>query len=77
MAPTYVFYDTVNKEEFEKFMTIAEREKFLKKNKHIKQILTPSHIVSAVGRPSAKVDEGFKDILRNIKKKNPGSTIDI
>jgi hypothetical protein len=75
--PTYVFYDTINKVEFEQFMTMAEREKFLKKNKFIKQILTPSHIVSGVGRPSAKVDEGFKDILRNIKKKHPGSTVDV
>ena len=43
--PTYSFINTKTKEEFTDFMSMSEKDKYLKKNKHIKQILKAINIV--------------------------------
>ena len=42
--PLYEFYDEELGESYEMMMTIANKEKYLKKNPHIKQVLSLIHI---------------------------------
>jgi len=49
-------------------MKMSEREKYLKENPDIIQVLTIPALHSGRGRK--KPDQGFRDILREMKKKN-------
>lgn len=66
--PTYNFYDGILNKHFSLFMKMSEREEFLRENPAIKQV--PSIPVLHSGRGLGKPDEGFRDILREIKKKH-------
>lgn len=67
--PTYRFKDTETGEIFEKFLYISELDKYLEENKKIKQLVGGAPLISS-GRGMSKPDEGFRDILREMKKKN-------
>jgi hypothetical protein len=67
--PTYVFRNTETEEEWEQLMKIAEMEEFLEKNPHIKQVPGFSGIGDAIRMGKQKPDEGFRDILREMKHK--------
>ena len=56
-------------------MTIAEMEKYLKKNKHISQVLTGLNIVASVGSRTGKTDSGWKDTLSKIAEAHPQSDL--
>ena len=59
-------------------MTIAEKEEFLKKNKHIKQLLTTINISSGVvGMGGMKNDGGWNDNLQRIADAHPTSELAI
>ena len=64
--PTYRFYNSKTKTEFEDYMTISDMEKFTKK-KHI-SLLPPTqmNIVSSVGSVDSKTDSGFKEVLSKV-----------
>ena len=47
--PTYSFKNTKTGEEFTELMGISEKEKYLKKNKHIQQMVTSINIISGTG----------------------------
>lgn len=68
--PTYSFINTETEEEFEQFFkNWRERDEFLAENPHIKITISAS---PAIGYNDAKKpDDGFRDILREIKKANP------
>ena len=73
------FYPMKNKETgevSEMFMTISERDQFLKDNPHFTQLLTIPGFGNPVGIGSKKLPDGYKDILRTIKKKHRGTNID-
>ena len=72
--PLYEFYHEELKESFEMMMTIADKEKFLKKNPHIKQIIGAPNIVGGHG-DRVKIDGGFKDVLNKIGDAHPGSEV--
>jgi hypothetical protein len=63
-------------EEFEINIKYSELEEYLKSNPHIEQIFTK---FPATGDPVRlglrKPDEGFRDVLRNIKHRSKGSNI--
>mgnify|MGYP003348549970 FL=1 len=66
--PTYRFLNTQTNEEFEDFMSISSLETFLKENEHIQQLVSGSPmIVSGVNK---KPDAGFRDLLKDMKKKH-------
>ena len=65
--PTYSFRNKDTGKKFELFLSISEREVYLKENPNIQQTVSSPAIIS--GRPR-KPDEGFRDLLREIKKKN-------
>lgn len=55
-------------------MSLSEHDEFLKDNPDWFQVILPSGIVSGVGE-RAKPDGVFRDMLKEMKKANPGSTI--
>ena len=72
--PLYEFYDEELGESYEMMMTIANKEKYLKKNPHIKQVIGAPNIVGGVG-DRVKTDSGFKEVLSKIGDAHPGSNV--
>ena len=70
--PTYDFINTKNGKKFTEFMSISEKEDYLKKNNHIKQGIGKINIVSGTG---IKTDSGWKDMLSRIGDAHPGSKV--
>ena len=50
------------------------KEKFLKKNPHIKQVIGAPNIIGGHG-DRVKIDGGFKDVLNKIGDAHPGSEV--
>jgi hypothetical protein len=73
--PTYTFYNSKTKKEYDDMMTIAEMESYLKKNKHIKQVIKGINIVASVGNRTTKTDSGFKEVLSKIGEAHPQSEL--
>lgn len=74
--PMYDLLNTDTNEETEVLMKWSELQTYLSENPNIKLLPAAPAIVSGVaGR--MRTDEGFKDVLRTIKRNNRGSTIDV
>jgi len=72
--PTYDFENSKTGKVWTDMMTIAEKESYLKKNKHIKQQLTQINISSGVvGMGSMKNDNGWKEMQSRIAEAHPAS----
>ncbi len=72
----YDLLNTDTNEETEVLMKWSELQTYLSENPNIKLLPAAPAIVSGVaGR--MRTDEGFKDVLRTIKRNNRGSTIDV
>ena len=72
----YTFENTKTKKVYDEMMSIAEKEEFLEKNKHIKQLLTTINISSGVvGMGGMKNDGGWKDNLQRIAEAHPTSEL--
>jgi len=69
--PMYSFHDTKTDEIYDMLMKIADRETYLKKNPHIKQIITKA---PSIGDPHrlgvVKTPDSFNSLLKHIKKGN-------
>lgn len=66
--PTYSFRDTGTDVVFDKFLKMSEKETYLACNPHLVSVIT----APGVGREltsKLKPDQGFRDVLREIKKK--------
>ena len=73
--PIYTFENTKTGEVFDDMMSIADKESYLKKNKHIKQMLTTINISSGVMGVNMKNDGGWKDNLSRIADAHPTSEL--
>ena len=73
--PIYTFFNSKTKKVFTDMMTIAEKEEYLEKNKHIKQQLTSLNIVGGVSGLSYRSDSGWKDNLSRIAEAHPNSPL--
>ena len=73
--PIYTFENIKTGKVYDDMMTIAEKETFLKKNKHIKQRLTTINISSGVQGVNMKNDGGWKDNLSRIAEAHPTSPL--
>jgi hypothetical protein len=72
--PTYNFKDNETDEIIELFLSMGEREEYLKNNPHMSQILLkPPSVDAGGGLTVGKPDSGFRDVLKNIKSHHPGS----
>ena len=73
--PTYVFKDKLTGDQFEKFLSISEKEQFLKDNPNYKSILTAPNIISGARVGTGNLG-GFKEVLQKVGEGHPGSAID-
>lgn len=75
--PTYSFINTETDEEFTEFMSMSEKENYLKENPHIKQTLLTAPPVCDPTRigVTSKPDNGFRDVLKKIKSSHYKSNI--
>jgi len=73
--PIYTFENTKTGKVYDDMMSIAEKESFLKKNKHIEQKLTTINISSGVMGVNMKNDGGWKDNLSRIAEAHPTSAL--
>tara|TARA_B100000287_G_C20276907_1_gene640320 strand:+ start:178 stop:483 length:306 start_codon:yes stop_codon:yes gene_type:complete len=71
--PIYTFYNKKTKKEFDEMMSISDMEKYVKKNKHITQVIKGLNIISGTG--SIKQDSGWKDNLSRIAEAHPSSAL--
>ncbi len=51
-------------------MKISERENYLSENPHVIQIPVPIALHSGRGLGHKKIDDGFRDLLKEMKKKH-------
>ena len=56
-------------------MSISEMEKYLQDNTNKERAPASPPIVSGVASARMKPDQGFRDVLRNIKHQNPRSNV--
>lgn len=75
--PLYDFINNNNGEQFEAFMSISAKDEYLEANPHIKQQLSPTVISMDSHRFMGvkKVDQGWKDVLKKVHEKTPGSQL--
>ena len=73
--PIYTFENKKTGKVYDDMMSIAEKESFLKKNKHIEQKLTTINISSGVMGVNMKNDGGWKDNLSRIAEAHPNSEL--
>ena len=73
--PIYTFENKKTGKVYDDMMSIAEKESFLKKNKHIEQKLTTINISSGVQGINMKNDGGWKDNLSRIAEAHPNSEL--
>lgn len=74
--PTYRFYDTVTQEEYDEFMSMSEREEYLKNNPKVTQMpsapaIAGDHIMGV----GPKVDGGFTENMQRIAESHPGTPL--
>ena len=73
--PTYIIQDVKSGKQEEMFMTISEMMTYLANNPNKKQVIGSPMIVSGVASARMKPDDGFRDVLKEIKGKHRKSTI--
>lgn len=66
--PTYSFRDKDTQETFDKIMSYSAKVEFLEENPHLEPIITSA---PGIGDPVRlglrKPDQGFRDVLKNMK----------
>jgi hypothetical protein len=67
--PTYRFLNNETSEEYEEFMSISALDVYLKDNPHLTQLVNGAPLIAS-GRGMGKPEQGFRDLLKEIKKKN-------
>ena len=73
--PTYLIRDKKSQKVEEMFMSISEMEKYLQDNPNKERAPASPPIVSGVASARIKTEQGFRDVLRNIKHQNPRSNV--
>jgi hypothetical protein len=75
-VPTYDIRNTETDEVEEVFMSISEKEKYLKDNPHLKQAFTKVASVVSGTISAGNVDNhGFKEVLQKVGEAHPGSEV--
>ncbi len=72
--PTYNFVNDKTGDEWEEMMSMAEREKCLGDNPHIRTVITQVNIVRGV-EGQHKTDSGFNEMLQRTAAANPSSPL--
>ena len=72
--PTYDFVNNETGEEYEMFMSMSEREKYLQDNPHIQQVIGATATVGGVSI-TGKVPDGFKEVLSKVSENHKSSAV--
>jgi hypothetical protein len=67
--PTYNFLNNDTGEEYQEFMSISALEQYLKDNPNVTQLVSGAPLIHS-GRGLSKPDQGFRDLLKDMKKKH-------
>jgi hypothetical protein len=67
--PTYRFLNNETGEEYEEFMKISELDTYLEENPNLTQLVNGAPMITS-GRGMGKPENGFRDLLKDIKKRN-------
>ena len=75
--PIYTFFNEENGMEYDDQMSIADYEKFIKDNPHIKRVwnTAPAMVGGHVMGVGPKTDSGFNDVMSNIASNHPNSPL--
>ena len=74
--PLYDFRDVNTGEVFEKFMSIASKEEYLKENPHIEPVISGlPPLIDPVRLGVTKTDNGFREVMQKIHERSPGSEL--
>jgi hypothetical protein len=73
--PLYDFKNKDTGEVFEKFMSIAAKEEYLKENPNIESMLGMNALIDPVRLGIHRPDQGFKEVLQRIDEKTAGSRL--
>lgn len=68
--PTYTFMNTNTNEEFDITMSMSELDTYISENPHLQQVLKSMNIVDSTRLGVRKPDNGFRDLLKHMKKKH-------
>ena len=71
--PIYIFKNTKTEETYEEFLSMSDREEYLKNNPDVIQVPTAPAVVSGGG--GIKTDGGFNEVLSKISEAHPTSTL--
>ena len=74
--PTYTFRHKETEEEFTTICTMAEREQFLEENPDYIQVPPIVAFGDSVRLGIRRIDNGFNDVLKEVKKSHYKSTIE-
>jgi len=73
--PIYQYKNEETGEVSDKFMSIADMEQFEIDNPHMKKMIQPVAFGDSARLGIRKTDDNFNDLMKTIKKGNPGSDI--
>jgi hypothetical protein len=65
--PTYTFRNNETGEEFDDFMSMSSLDEYLKTNPHLTTVINGAPALVS-GRAMGKPDNGFRDLLKDMKK---------
>ena len=71
--PIYIFKNTKTNKTYEEFLSMSEREQYLKDNPEVIQVPTAPNIVAGVG--GIRKDAGFNEVLSKISEAHPKSAL--
>jgi hypothetical protein len=71
--PTYRFLDNDKGEEYEEFMSISALEIYVQEHPNHTLLINGAPMIHS-GRGRSKPEEGFRDLLKDIKKKHSGGS---
>ena len=72
--PTYSFEDTKTGEQYDKFMSWKDREKYLEENPDIRAVMTSAALIRGTG-DRTKAPAGFNEVLSKVSEANPHSAL--
>lgn len=73
--PTYSFRNIHTGEQWDEFLSYAERCDLLENNKDIEPVITAPAVISGISGLTHKTDSGFKDMLSRVAAANPMSPL--
>jgi hypothetical protein len=73
--PIYSFENIKTGKEYTEWLTMAELDVYLTKNKNVRQVFTSINIVGGVAGLTHKNDSGWQDNLQRIAEAHPSSPL--